>query len=254
MIPVLHITDTVYLPTWILILSLNMCLVLVWVNLRAARWGISRSQALDLTLYMMIGAVVGGRLLHVLFEAPAYYVRQPFAVFFIWQGGFVFYGGLLGALGVAYRWCLRHDQNVWRWGDFFAPMMAVSYAVGRMGCFLNGCCYGRICDLPWGVRFDSHLQLGMAVVARHPTQLYALLWELLVLAYLVGKEKRPHVNGTIFLQWLLLHAIGRIIMEIFRDDDRGPLIIGFTLGTWLSFTLIAVSLWNLRRIKNTVSN
>lgn len=253
-IPVLHFSEGLYLPTWILVLSVTMSLALLWVNTRAAKWDLSRSQALDLSVYMMLGAVVGGRLLHVFYESPAYYIRQPTAIFAIWEGGFVFYGGLLGALVIGYRWCTKHDQSAWRWGDFFAPIFALCYALGRIGCFLNGCCFGKTCDLPWAVTFPSHAAYGIEVLPRHPTQLYAAIWELAVLTVLLVVEKRRSRAGSILLLWLFLHSAGRFVMELFRADDRGPQFWGLSLGMILSLVLLTTTLWFWQIRSRRVSN
>lgn len=185
---------------------------------------------------LMLGAVVGGRLLHVLYEEPGYYLENPLAVLKIWQGGFVFYGGLFGALATAAFWSRRYTVPMMRWADFFAPVLALGYALGRLGCFFNGCCHGRVCELPW------------AVAGRHPTQLYATSMELLALFALLAFERRKDRGlGSVFFLWLVLHALNRLVMEHFRDDDRGPTPLGFSLGTWVSLLLLLSGVFGLRR-------
>ncbi|MGE0761670.1 MAG: prolipoprotein diacylglyceryl transferase [Bdellovibrionales bacterium] len=229
------------IPIWILTLSLTMTVALFWINSRAARQRLLRSQALDLALWMMIGAVLGGRLMHVLYEQPQYYLDEPLAFFKIWQGGFVFYGGLFGAFGLGYWWSRRYEVAPLRWADFFAPVAALTYALGRLGCFFNGCCYGRYCELPW------------AIHERHPTQLYATIFELgtlMVLLWLERKPKRP--LGLVFFTWLVLHGTGRLIMEYFRADDRGPMPLGLSISIWISLILIGLGLFQLKKVR--VSN
>lgn len=213
-----------------------MSAALFWVNHRAKIRELSVTHALDLALMMMIGALLGGRLLHVLWEEPQYYLENPWAFLKIWQGGFVFYGGLFGAFALAAGWCFRNKQNLLIWLDFFAPVMAFAYAFGRIGCFLNGCCYGRICDLPW------------AIDGKHPTQIYAFALELVNLATLLWWEKRPHRrSGSVFYLWLALHAIGRLVVEAFRADDRGPMPLGFSVSSWISLLLLSFA---ISRMKN----
>lgn len=213
-----------------------MSTALFWVNARAGRMRLPRLHALDLTLMLMIGATLGGRLFHVLWEEPQYYLDQPLAIFKVWQGGFVFYGGLFGAFAMMAWWARRKNLPFLQWADFFAPVAAFAYAFGRLGCFFNGCCFGRYCTLPW------------AVEGRHPTQLYATFLELMILAFLLWLEKKPKLAvGQIFYSWILLHGINRIIMELFRDDDRGPMPMGVSVSTWLSLLLIIFAISRVKK-------
>lgn len=184
---------------------------------------------------------VGGRLLHVFYEAPAYYLASPIKVLYFWEGGFVFFGGLLLALLAGWIWCERYDQNFWRWGDFFAPIFAFCYGVGRIACYINGCCYGRACDLPWAVEHSRHAEWGMSAIARHPTQLYAAGFELLTMFLVLRIEKSARPLGQVFTIWLGLHGAGRLLMEAFRDDPRGASPFGLSPATWLSLALITIS-------------
>src|SRR5690606_6314306 len=108
-----------------------------------------------------------------------------------------------------------------------APVLAFAYAAGRSACFLAGCCYGRYCDLPW------------AIDGRHPTQLYAAAWEMGVVFILLGLRPSPFFQnpGRIFYLWMILHGIGRFIMEAFRDDFRGP-SLGLSISGWISLGLV----------------
>jgi phosphatidylglycerol:prolipoprotein diacylglycerol transferase len=248
-LPHLHLVDGVDLPTYFIVVSLTLCLCTVWLMKRAERQGFARNAALDLSVVMMLAGFIGSRLLHMFFEAPSYYAENPGRVFEVWRGGFVWYGGALGAAiaGIAY---LRHRAfNVWRWLDLLAPVIALGYGLGRSACVLTGCCFGAVCSLSSGAQF------------RYPTQAFAVFWELAVLAGLLLFEKRRAEKrvpprwrqyGQIFFVWLALHGTGRLVMETFRGDDRGPGVMGFSLSMWISLCLIltaAAFLWHSRRIK-----
>lgn len=238
--PVLHFGDQILLPSWILTLSLSLSISLVWLYFRAGRRKIPRPEAIDVALSMMVGAVFGGRLFHVLYEQPAYYWEHPLRVFYIWEGGMVFFGALIGALLFAALWTRRGKIDQLKLADLFAPILAFTYAMGRIGCFLNGCCYGKRCDLPWAANFPHHHELGIEVFPRHPTQLYATAWEILVLLLLLFLERKSRRPGVIFSIWLTLHGVGRLLMEQFRDDDRGAAIFSLSIGSWISLILIGV--------------
>lgn len=130
--------------------------------------------------------------------------------------------------------------------DFAAPIISLGYALGRIACFLEGCCYGKICDWPWAYTFG---QIDFATgqfsfATRHPTQLYASLLEFSILFLVLYLEKikrfaaRP---GMLFMVWLALHAFNRILVEIFRDDDRGAMLAGMSISTLISFCLVLVA-------------
>ncbi len=234
------------IPIYFLDISFAFIISMIWLVRRADARGLSRNRALDACLVLMTTGFVGSRVFHILVEEPAYYWARPSLVFDIWSGGFVWYGGaLLGAATTVLflRW-KREDLGVWL--DLFAPVCALGYAVGRVACVLAGCCYGRVVRLP--------AFLGGELV-RHPTQTYAVISELMALTLLLYFERLQTQRrgsewflrlvrepGQIFFIWLCLHAIGRIFMEQFRDDPRGPELFGQSVSTWLSLGLLLSSL------------
>jgi phosphatidylglycerol---prolipoprotein diacylglyceryl transferase len=233
MFPLIRLTPSFGLPTYLLIISLTYCLCIYLVYKRSEKSNLAVSLSLDVCLAIMIGGFLGARLFHVFYEEPKYYIAHPIRILEFWQGGFVYFGGLIGAVIAAFLFLHHKKESFLKWADFFAPVLSLGYALGRLACFLNGCCYGRICSLPWAVTFH---EAGLPTGPRHPTQLYATFWELGVFVTLLTLEKRKQKN--IFVLWLMLHSAGRIIMEYFRDDDRGPLLAGFSIATWISVVFI----------------
>ncbi|MGZ3770167.1 MAG: prolipoprotein diacylglyceryl transferase [Bdellovibrio sp.] len=235
MYPVIPISPSVGIPTYYLIISLSICLGLIWVTRRASRFHLSTKITLDLSLIIMIGGFIGGRLFHVFYEDFSYYRENPLDVFKIWNGGFVFYGGafVAGFFSVLYLF-YRDRKNLKKYLDLFAPVLSFTYILGRIACFFAGCCYGKYCDLPW------------SVAGRHPTQAYAVFWEAGVLLILLGVEKTPpskrqnnslKKSGSIFFLWMVLHGFGRLLMESFRDDFRGP-SYWLSISSWISLAII----------------
>lgn len=236
MYPEIHVTAHLSLPSYLMVISLTYCLALIWLVKRTDQFDMDQNVALDIALAIMIGGLVGARLFHVFYEAPQFYWEHPLEILKIWKGGFVFYGGafmaFIGGVGVV-KW---NKEKVGPWADLFAPIGAFGYGLGRLACLLNGCCYGKYCDLPWNIG------------GRHPTPLYALLMESIILALLLWAERKrqqPHslfrASGQIFFLWIGLHGLARILMEILRDDDRGPLLFSWSISTWMSLLLILVS-------------
>lgn len=229
-LPFLHLGSGIDFPTYFIVISLSLCIGALWLVRRAEAQGLSRNRALDIGLLLVFGGFFGSRLFHVLFEEPAYYWEDPSRILEIWRGGFVWYGGaLLGTVAcLAYiRW-QRFSAGAWL--DIFAPVGALAYAIGRVACLLTGCCYGAVCMLP----------NGRAI--RHPTQLYAILWELGAVGILLWLEKHRTLRkpGRLFVVWMGLHSIGRIIIEFFRADPRGPELLGFSQATWISAGILVI--------------
>jgi phosphatidylglycerol:prolipoprotein diacylglycerol transferase len=231
--PNLHL-GPLTLSTYFFVISVASTIACLWFLRRAQRMDLPRLTSIDITLVTLICGFIGARLLHVFYEEPEFYREQPWRVLQIWYGGFVFLGGVVGAGLGAYIFCLWKREAFFLWADLAAPPIALGYALGRIACFFNGCCYGKHCELPWAV--------FMAGDTRHPTQLYATAWEFLVIGILLLRERQRRSPGSLFALWLALHAVGRMMMEHFRDDPRGPVVGGFSLGTWMSIGLLICGL------------
>lgn len=238
MLPELSLGASVSLPTYFVFLSLLYSFLIFAAWKWAQKQGVSEIHALNLSILLVVSGMVGGRLFHVFYEAPAYYRENPFDIFKFWLGGFVFYGGMLTAAIAAVIYLHRTHESFFRWADFFAPLFALGYGLGRIACLLAGCCYGRVCDLPW------------AINGRHPTQLYATLIELCFAALLFAltNVKRRQL-GELFFLWLGLHACGRLFMEYFRDDFRGDFVLGVSISSWISLFLLSLSITMLVRTR-----
>ncbi len=235
------------IQSYFFVISFVLCLCAFWIPKRAEKRGLSPSRALDIFIAALAGGFLGSRLLHIFWEEPAYYIEHPTLVFDIMSGGFVWYGGALGAAVAIWIFLrLRKDRNVLRWLDFFAPVTAIGYAGGRFACVLTGCCFGRVCE--WHGSFY-----------RFPTQGFAVIWELVVGVFLLWLEKKPTLfgnrkmpSGTIVALWLVLHGLGRLIMETFRADPRGPSFGMVTISMAISLLIVcAGSLILIRQFVRT---
>lgn len=190
---------------------------------RARRANIPGDRIADVTLWLMLGAILGARIVYVTTYWKQEFADQPFAeVFMIQHGGLVYYGGLIGAVvaGIIAIRCLK--LPLWKTADVFAPSIALGSVFGRIGCLLNGCCYGRTCDLPWAITFTnpqankySNTPLGVPL---HPTEIYDALLNLLLYFFLAWMFRRKQFDGQIFATYLILYAVFRSIVEYFRGD------------------------------------
>ncbi len=182
--------------------------------------GLDPQKILDLSFYILIAALLGGRVLYIIVEYR-YFSENPLEILKFWKGGLVFYGGLIGAFGVAFYFVVRHKLPVWKVGDIFAPSLAIGQAIGRWGCYFAGCCYGVRTDLPWGITFTDPKSLAPLNVALHPTQIYLSINALVIFGILIWLRKRKSFDGQIFWTYGILYSIGRFIIEFYRGDDRG---------------------------------
>ena len=246
MFPEIRITDSTAIPTYLLYLSLLYCFLVYYVVRKADALKKDTRTALDLGLILMVGGFVGGRLLHVIYEMPDYYWEDLSRIYKFWDGGFVFFGGFVFALAGCTFYVWKKKLSFFEWADFYAPVIALGYGLGRLSCYLAGCCYGRFCTAPWATQFpwDTHH------IPIHPTQIYAVIWELAVFGLLVSLPRvRRFRTGFLFSLWLILHGIGRLMMEHYREDFRGDLILGLSISSWISLGIILLGTWYLFRMR-----
>jgi phosphatidylglycerol:prolipoprotein diacylglycerol transferase len=200
----------------------------ILILLKSRREGISLERVIDLFCLTIFSALVGSRGLHVLLNLHSFR-EDPIKIFRVWEGGLVFYGGFLLAIGVAVGYMRWYRLPTWKIADLFAPSVALGLFFARIGCFMAGCCYGKETSLPWGVTFTDPLSLARLHIPLHPTQLYEAAGGLFLFLSLIWMEKKKSYDGQIFWLFLLLYSILRFFIEFVRDDPRG-----FLFGTFLS--------------------
>jgi len=209
-------------------IALGFIVGLVLATLKVRKEGIPFGTIVDLFFYTILSAFLGARILFVLINFNDYR-HHPMQIFKIWEGGLVFYGGLLLAVIVALWYMRWHRLPIWKIADLISPLIALGLSFGRIGCFFAGCCYGQETSLPWGVTFTDPNSLARLNVSLHPTQLYDAVNGLALFFFLNWLEKRKTFDGQIFWLFLLLYAITRFFIEILRGDPRG-----FLFGDFLS--------------------
>jgi len=205
----------------------------LWVASRQAKAnGLDSARITDMAVYVLIAGLVGAKLLLVVVEW-GYYARNPRELLSIFQSGGVFYGGLLGAFPVAWWYARKHALPPWRTADALAPAVALGQAIGRMGCFSAGCCYGKPSEAAWAVTFhDPYAARTVGTpldVPLHPTQLYEAAATFLIFLVLMRLAARKRFDGQLTLAYVALYAVARFVIEFFRGDAvRG------TVFEWLS--------------------
>lgn len=191
----------------------------------AKRLGEDPERIMDLSFYLLIAAIVGSRLLYI-FINPEIFLSDILESFRIWNGGLVFYGGFIAALIIGLSYLKIKKMPLWRTMDIAALSLPLGQFFGRLGCFSAGCCYGKACDLPWAVTFTNPDTLAPIGIPIHPTQLYHAISNLSIFVFLWFFRRRKKYNGQLFWLYILLYAVTRSFIEIFRGDFRGELIFG----------------------------
>jgi len=209
--------------------------LLVALN-QAKKQNISKENILDIGFYILISAIVGSRLLFVLMDYE-HYLKNPLDIFKIWEGGLVYYGGLLFAIPAVIIYCRKKVLSLWGIADIFAPSIAIGHAIGRLGCFSAGCCYGKPSDLPWAVTFTDPYSFAIRGIPLHPTQLYEAIGEFSIFIFLILWRKRKSFDGELFGLYVLLYSFIRFINEFFRGDPRGFIYNGISLSQAISIML-----------------
>jgi phosphatidylglycerol---prolipoprotein diacylglyceryl transferase len=207
----------------------------LWVAGRQAKKaGLDSARITDMAVYVLLGGLIGAKVLLVVVEW-SYYSSHPREIFWIFQSAGVFYGGLLGALPVAIWYARRHHLPGWSTADVLSPGVAIGQAIGRLGCFSAGCCYGRETTVPWGVSFREEyarqtVQTPLYPIVLHPTQLYEAGATLLIFVFLVWLARRRRFEGQVTLAYVVLYAIARFVIEFYRGDT----VRGTVFGTWIT--------------------
>lgn len=211
--------------------------------LREARLqGYDPQRILDLAFYIILAAIVGSRIFYVITNIEAYRTHI-LDIFKVWEGGLTFYGGFILALVTGVVYMRKYQMPVWETLDLLAPSLALGEFFGRIGCFFAGCCYGKECALPWAVTFTNPQSLAPIGVPLHPTQLYSAAAALVTFLILFVLRTKKKFNGQITLMWIILYSCFRIVIEFFRGDPRGYLILGqYAVSQVLSVVLIGLSI------------
>ena len=178
---------------------------------------------LDFFFYVILAGIAGSRVFYVLQHFSSYR-SNPLNIFKLWEGGLVFYGGLLFAFPLAWFLLRRQHLPFWESFDLIAPSLAIGQAFGRIGCFFAGCCYGLPSQVPWAVTFTDPDSLAPRGIPLHPTQLYHALAGFVVFFALVLLRRHRRFTGQVACLYLILHSVLRFVVEDFRGDARAWIV------------------------------
>jgi phosphatidylglycerol:prolipoprotein diacylglycerol transferase len=227
-------------------------LAALWVAGREIRRkGLDRDSFYDMGFWVVIAAVLGSRLFHVLVYWE-HYRAAPVEIFKLWNGGLVFYGGFLAAVAVCLCFLRRHKMPFLPVADASSLGIPLGLAFGRIGCSAAGCCYGKFTTLPWAIVFTHPACLAPLGIPLHPTQIYESLGAFAIFGGLYAARDRFRTPGMLFWTMILLYGVVRSFLEIFRDDPRG--FLGpFSESQIVSAILILYALVSIVRARTRAS-
>jgi phosphatidylglycerol:prolipoprotein diacylglycerol transferase len=230
------------IPTYGVLVATGV-LVGLWISVRnSEKQGIKAENAWDFGIALVLAGILGAKILYIILDWRSGHVygqnlREIFT-FDTLQAGGVFSGGLVAALIVAWWFLRRHHMPALATCDAFAPGLAMGHAIGRLGCFAAGCCYGKPTTHFWGVTFTNPLAAQLVGTplghALEPTQLFESAAELGIFLILTWMFERKKFDGQVFGAYLFLYGIARFCLEFIRDDPgRGSVFGGVLSGTQL---------------------
>ena len=206
----------------------------------AKRENLSPAIISDLAFWTVASGIIGARLVYIIYNL-SHFLKHPLEIIAFWKGGLVFIGGLFFGLLASFFYVRRHHLKFWQLADLIAPGLALGQALGRIGCFSAGCCYGKPTQVPWAVVFKNPDSLAPLNIPLHPTELYHS-FACFLIATILFWSQRYYFNkrlldpaipyGRVFALYLGLHGMQRFFIEFFRGDIK-PIFFG-----WLSLTQI----------------
>ncbi len=197
---------------------------------------ITKSEVTDFFVYIILGAIIGGRLFYAIVYNPGYYVHHLLEIFAIWKGGISFHGGFIGATAAAIIFIRKKGLDFYEIADIMVIPLAAARGLGRIGNFINGELYGRVTDVWWAVKFPG------AEGFRHPSQIYEAFKNLFIfnILFFIRHLKLP--KGFLFWLFILMTGAFRFVIEFFREPDPqlGFIVGWLTMGQILSILMVIV--------------
>jgi phosphatidylglycerol:prolipoprotein diacylglycerol transferase len=250
MVPTLVQIGPFPLHSYGVLLALSFFLGIVLASRRAPARGIAPDAVFDASLVIVFAAILGARFLYVLFHRDE--MHRVLDVVALWTGGLAMYGGVLAAFLASAVYLRRKRIPFLVMADVVAPSLGLGLGLTRIGCFLNGCCFGHPTTGPLGVRFpaDSFVGRLFEQAAVHPTQLYSSATGWVILGLVWWFDRKPRRTGQVFGLYLVLDAVGRFILDFFRYYESNSYLLGrLTVNQLICLGLFAAGAWLLIRAR-----
>ncbi|OQX81244.1 MAG: prolipoprotein diacylglyceryl transferase [Candidatus Omnitrophica bacterium 4484_70.1] len=188
----------------------------------------------EIVFWSIVFGFAGARLVYILVEFRSF-LRHPFELIFS-RGGFVFYGGLIFGILTFLFLVKKYNQNFFKLADIVSLAIPLTHSIGRIGCFFNGCCYGKPTKTFLGVKFPPYTLAGASGEKIIPTQLISSFFLLLLFFYLLRFKERKRYEGEVFFLYLIIYSVFRFFIEFLRGDERGYIGI-FSVSQFISLVI-----------------
>jgi len=212
----------------------------LWVaGHRAPQEGIKPEHIADLGVWLIVFGMLGGKLFHIIFFWNDFIAGWRAEGLRSLREGFVFYGGFIAASLSAVVYARAKHLPLAKLADVLAPSIALGHMFGRLGCFFNGCCYGKPCALPWAVTFPPpHIMAGVPV---HPTEIYEALGNLVIFLGLTAYYRHKRFDGQVFWLYVFSYGVLRFVVEFFRGDYDVHYFGVLTFGHLIALVMIVLA-------------
>jgi phosphatidylglycerol:prolipoprotein diacylglycerol transferase len=238
--PILIRLGSLEIHTYGVLVACGFLFGILTAQRRAKREGIEPERIGDLGVWLIVSAMLGAKIFHIIFFWNDFLAGWREVGISSLRSGFVFYGGFVGATTAGIIYAKVKKLPLWKLADIFAPSIALGHAFGRVGCFFEGCCYGKECLLPWAVHFPPpHAMAGVGV---HPTELYEAAGNLAICGILIAFYHRRRYDGQIWWAYVFLYGALRFNVEFFRGDYSVHYFDIFTTAQFMAIALIIVAL------------
>lgn len=212
-------------------IAFGLLAAVVVSNYRAKKRGMSEDTIYNILWVSIVGALLGTRILYYLTVLPDI-VKEP-SILWNFSNGYVVYGGVIGGVLANCIHFRIKKQEFLPYFDLVIPQVALGQAIGRIGCFFAGCCYGRETDLPIGFTYHTS-QYAPTGVPLLPTQLISCAGDLLIFGVLLLYANRKVAKGTVGAMYMMLYSVGRFLIEFLRGDEERGSMGALSVSQWIS--------------------
>ena len=220
-----------------LMVVLAVVAVIGFALLEAKRTGFSLDVIWDVGLWAVVGGILGSRLLHII-DQWEFYISHPDQ--FLNFAGLAVWGAVLGAGVAILIYGLIKKVSFWKLGDLAAPGAILGQAIGRVGCVVNGCCYGLTCDLPISVVYLNPNSYAPHGIPLYPTQIFHFIWNVIGFAILWAVRKKMKPVGSLFMLWLIIFSLGDFVIRFYRESTL--FMFGLPQAQVIDIAIVAVAL------------
>lgn len=243
-----------------LMLAIGFLIATYVAGRRAEKRGIPSQMIFDLCLCILIGAVLGARIFHVLQHPNTY--SSFWDLFKVWEGGLAYYGGFILSVAAALAYIRWRKLSTGKVFDIVAPSLMLGTGIGRIGCLFAGCCFGKPTSLPWGITFPEYsaawYAYGMKLVKVHPTQIYSSLSLLSLFVILILLQRYARYPGQLFFITALMYSVHRFLIDFLRfyepEERIGSLatsqVVSIIAIVIVLAAMIAIAVWRARHTES----